>query len=214
MSVRLWRRLAEDLSGRSYRAILEQVEAHLRICQEGVALARRAAEGGLELSQARRDMARIEHLGDVERVGVAEDLSRALTTPMDREDIQRLSRAIDDVLDDLRDYVRETHLYDVRRHIEADPLLDAIGLGLRRLEDAVREVRDHGDDAVRHAVAARTLGNRVRRLYLDEMAALFTGDIDMPMLKRRELLRRLDLAGRGLADAADALNNGLIKRSH
>ena len=38
-------------------------------------------------------------------------LAGVLVTPVDREDLFRLSRSIDDVLDNLRDFVREWDLY-------------------------------------------------------------------------------------------------------
>jgi uncharacterized protein len=48
------------------------------------------------------------------------------------------------------------------------------------------------------------------------MAALLAEgqEVTTEVLRRRELLRRVDVTGLRLAEAADALSDGAVKRSH
>jgi uncharacterized protein Yka (UPF0111/DUF47 family) len=208
------RRVVDDLSGRSYRTTLDHVVQQLDTCLLGAELARQAAAGALEIDVARVEMRDLEHLGDREKASVVGRLGTALTTPMDREDIVRLSRAIDDVLDNLRDFVRETHLYRIEGDTGVDEIFEAIVDGVAALRTGIDRLRADPQLSSSQAGRARGLSNQVRRLYLHRMAELFGGDLTMDVLTKRELFRRLDLVGQRLADAADALQDGLLKRSH
>ena len=98
-------------------AILErQLEETMLACK----LARAVAEGSAVPSEAHERMAEIEHGGDVLRGELVTKLAGVLVSPIDREDLFRLSRSIDDVLDNLRDFVREWDLYQIeigRAHV-------------------------------------------------------------------------------------------------
>ncbi len=61
---------------------------------------------------------------------------------------------------------------------------------------------------------ANKASNAIRRRYQEGVAALLIGTVDATMLKRRELLRRLDVVGLRLGEAADALADGAVKRHH
>jgi uncharacterized protein len=136
-----------------------------------------------------------------------------LTAPMDREDLFRLSRSIDDILDNLRDLAREFDLYEVAAEpLLTDPLA-GIEMGVVGLREAVGSLVDEPDAA--GIVAAMAKKNEVRVSYQQSMAALLTSPepLDRGDLARRELLRRVDVCGLRLGEAADALADGAIKRS-
>jgi hypothetical protein len=46
------------------------------------------------------------------------------------------------------------------------------------------------------------------------VASLFEQEVSTELLKRRELLRRLDVVGLRLGECADALSDAMLKRSH
>jgi uncharacterized protein len=122
-------------------------------------------------------------------------LSETLTTPFDREDLFRLSRSIDDVLDNLRDFVREADLMGVADERDCATLIDAIVEALEHLKTAIAHVLDEPHRAPERALGAKKGGNHVRQLYQVAIASLFTEELSVDMLKRRELLRRLDVGG-------------------
>ena len=69
-----------------------------------------------------------------------------LIAPIDREDLFRLSRSIDDVLDNLRDFTREWDLFGIEAAKAYLSLLNATGAAIADLQLAVQAVaRDPGD---------------------------------------------------------------------
>lgn len=214
MGMRRMRRFADDLTGRSYGATIAIVGRQIDAATLGAYLARDASLGQVPTTEARSRMVDIEHAGDAERASLINALSRAITTPIDRADLFRLSRSVDDVLDNLRDYVRELDLYKVHENLGAVPLLEAITEGLSDLHTAVMQVNDRAAEVRPAAHESRRHGNDVRKLYQQQMAELFTQDFGIELMKRRELLRRLDVIGLRMIEATSALVDGMLKRSH
>jgi uncharacterized protein Yka (UPF0111/DUF47 family) len=208
------RRLVTDLTGRSGGKIVAHVLAQIDIAVEGVELAGSMARRELPTDEARSEMSQIEHRGDEQRVQLVHGLSGALATPIDREDLYRLSRSVDDVLDNLRDFVRESDLYQPGELAPMVEPLQAVADGLRCLRVAVTQILASPADVHTHAMEARKHGNQVRVLYQARLGELFNGrEVTMEVFKTRELLRRLDVVALRLSEAADALNDGMLKRS-
>jgi uncharacterized protein Yka (UPF0111/DUF47 family) len=205
-------RLISDLAGRSDRRLIEIVAGQIDVAVDGAALARTMAAGGTSAASARTAMSAIEHRGDDERSRLVVALTATLTTPIDREDLFRLSRCVDDVLDGVRDFVRETHLYGLAGQSSVIPILDAVIDGLCALRSAVQELPQNGSEAGRATLTAKKSASRIRQCYQLELAELFKGSLDIEIMKRRELLRRLDVVGLRLGEAADALADGIVKR--
>jgi uncharacterized protein len=166
-------------------------------------------------AKARTEMGAIEHLGDQHRSVLVEALSHALITPFDREDLFRLSRSIDDVLDNLRDFVREYDLFHAPPGEAFASVLVPIEEALVQLREAVGRILESPAGLTRGALAAKKVGNTVRQEYQTALAELFdASEVTMDVLKCRELLRRLDVVGLRLGESADALADGAMKRSH
>ncbi|MFA9429332.1 DUF47 domain-containing protein [Egicoccus sp. AB-alg2] len=208
------RRFFRNLTGRSDAVLVSHLLAQFDATTKAVDLVRALAGGEIDAAEGDRRMDAIESEGDDARRELIVELRQTLAAPMDREDLNRLSRSVDDVLDNLRDLAREFHLYG----FAAEPLLlegvDNLATGLAMLRTATEVLVDHPEDTARHAAESKK--NDVRRSYQHAMAQLLTGcdDVDTLLLRRRELLRRLDITGLRLAEAADALVDGAVKRSH
>lgn len=212
--VRKLKMLVTALSGRAdgnlVAAVLRQIETAI----EGAQLARDMAAREIGRGKAHDRIGEIEHEGDTRRGELVEMLSASITTPIDREDLFRLSRSIDDVLDTMRDFVREAHIYDIKHMERLLPLLDWVIEGLSDLAGAVGNVLDDPGSVVRDALNAKRQGGAIGRAYQYEIAELFADEISAETFKRRELARRLDIAGIRLSEAADALADGAMKRWH
>ncbi len=134
-----------------------------------------------------------------------------LVAPIDREDLFRLSRSIDDVLDNLRDFVREWDLYEI------EAAGDVRGRAPRHRQRRRRPPPGGADDRQgprRHEPVrprVQEAANEIRRLYDVELGRLFAGELTMEVLKSRELLRRLDVVGLRLNEAADVLADAAVK---
>lgn len=153
----------------------------------------------------------IERDGDEARHRVSELLTTTLAVPIDREDSARLSRSIDDVVNNLRDFVVEHELYGVRHPaLLLEPVLDRVSEGVDALTRSIDALGQSPKDA--GEAARRIRRNGVRDAYQRAMADLLQGEVTAEVLQQRELLRRLDVVGLRLGEAADALSDGALKR--
>ncbi len=188
--------------------VLRQIDATL----EAAALIELVVSDGRNLDTASGKMRGVEHAGDRARADLVLALSSAFSTPIDREDLFRLSRSTDDVLDNLRDFLREVRLFSPEGLEPCRALLPPLSDGLRHLRDAVSSIQHDGTTVERSTLATRKAGTAIRRGYEEELANLFGLPITSETLKQRELLRRLDVVGLRLSEAADALADGWLKR--
>ena len=158
---------------------------------------------------------RSEKDADEERRLLIDELNRTFVTPIDREDIFALSRAIDDVLDYAYSTVNELEILEV----SSNPYLLRMASLLR---DAAEEIRlamhrleDHPTVANDHAVRAKALENQIEQIYREAIADLFQGprDIDhiMEMLKLREIYRHMSNAADRGDEAANIIADIVVK---
>lgn len=152
---------------------------------------------------------------EVRRI-LIDELNRSFVTPIDREDLFSLSRAIDDVLDYADSTVEEMVLLGVQPNqylIRMVSLLrdaaEEINRGVQRLEDRPNVANDH-------AVRAKALENRVEAVYREAVGALFNGprDVDhvVDMLKLREIYRHLSNAADRGDEAANLIGDIVVKQ--
>jgi hypothetical protein len=130
--------LLRDLSGRTDQLLAGLILDQLTAASDGVRLAAELARGEVAPAVARVRIAEIEHQGDTGRVALVGRLRRSVSSPIDREDLFRLSRSIDDVLDTVRDFIREVDLFAVDNRSAYEPVLTALSAGLDELAEAVR----------------------------------------------------------------------------
>ncbi|MFI7005491.1 DUF47 domain-containing protein [Streptomyces sp. NPDC050145] len=214
MVTKALRRIVGDLTGRSHRRTLDLLSGQLEATLKGVDLAVDLAAGRIPPAAARTLMGDVEHEGDCRRAELVTELSVILTTPIDREDLYRFSRSVDDVLDNLRDLVRETDLFGMPGDPADLPALGAVRDGLDALRVAVADLLVDPRRVQEGAMTARKAAGRVRREYQLSLAALFRQELGTDTLSRRELLRRLDVIGLRLNSAAADLSDALLKRGH
>lgn len=190
-------------------SVMSLLREQVSTTRKGVSIALDAIEGHVEISESRQNVNDIEHEGDEVRSKVVHALARAWTTPLDREDLFRFSRSLDDTLDNIRDFVRELHLWKGDAGEHANVALTHVSVALRDLELAVA---DEGADMRRYCLEASKEVARVRRAYESGLAAVYKGRITMETLKTRDLLRRVDVIGLRLGESSDAILDGLVKR--
>lgn len=204
-------RLVRDLSGRSSADMVALLLLQTTASLDGARVARQAAGTAGSSATARDHIAVVEHVGDQARAQLVAMLAISLVTPVDREDLFRVSRSIDDVLDNLRDFVRELDLFEMSDQ-SLVPVIDAIIDGLELLYPAVAAVADSASDVGSRVLAAKKSCNDIRRCYQRQLVLLLDGEVTTSMLRRRELLRRLDVVGLRLGEAVDALADAAVKR--
>jgi predicted phosphate transport protein (TIGR00153 family) len=143
---------------------------------------------------------------EVRRV-LIDELNRSFVTPIDREDIFALSRAVDDVLDYADTTVEEMATLGVAPNSFLVRMASLLANAAQEIHRGVLQLKEHPNVANDHAVRAKALENRVESVYREAIAALFSGprDVDhvVEMLKLREIYRHLSNA----ADRGDAAAN-------
>jgi uncharacterized protein len=170
--------------------------------------------GDTDASEAHERVVELEHRGDTARRAFVRELASAVAPPLDREDLFRVSRSVDDVLDNLRDFAREVELLAVTDDDLFAETLSAVEVAVTRLGQAIDRIVEAPDQLGDSVLEANKASNAIRRRYQEAVAALLVGTVDVTMLKRRQLLRRLDVVGLRLGEAADALADGAVKRHH
>lgn len=205
-------RIIGDLRGRSNRRFIELLVGHVEATLDGARLVERAARGEIDWAAARVAMREVEHRGDGLRESLIVELASAIITPIDREDLFRVSRSIDDVLDNLRDFVRQCDLFEIRDAAVMVPVLETIVVAVTALRETIVVIVDAPGQITIRASLVKKSGNRIRLAYDAALAELFRGELRMEVLKEREALRRLDVVGLRLGEAADALSDGAMKR--
>jgi uncharacterized protein Yka (UPF0111/DUF47 family) len=207
-----WRRLWRDLIGRGDEVFIELLRRQVSIALTAATTLRDAQQHEKLPDDVRDEIHRLEDQGDQQRAEMHSEMARALTTPIDREDLYRLSHSLDDVLDNLRDFTIELERYGADPSERFTAPLNALAQGLEELEHAIGELARGADRATAAAGAAKH-ANDARHAYHDSMSELLHEDeVTMRTLRQRELLRRLDIAGLRLGEAADALTSGALKR--
>jgi hypothetical protein len=206
-------RIVRDLSGANSELFRAYLLAAMDATLEAARLVCALAAGELTASEAANRMRDIEHQGDAERAHLVADLRTALVTPIDREDLFRLSRAIDDILDNLRDFVRAWRLFEMDRSPVVLPVSDAVVEAVEDLRAAVEGLGLEQGAIGAKALAAKKSTGLIRRTCDQQLALLLKGEISNRMLQERELLRRLDDVGLRLRTAADALSDAVVKRA-
>ncbi|HDN79240.1 MAG: DUF47 domain-containing protein [Chloroflexi bacterium] len=151
---------------------------------------------------------------EVRRI-LIDELNRSFVTPIDREDIFALSRAIDDVLDYAYTTVDEMEILEVQPNEYLRKMVALLEEAANELYLAVVRLKDHPNVANDHAVRAKTLENQVESVYREAIADLFNGPKDAEhltqLLKLRELYRHLSNAADRGDEAANIIGDIVVK---
>ena len=158
---------------------------------------------------------KMEKEADEVRRILIEELNRTFVTPLDREDIHALSRAIDDVLDYAYTTVDEMVILDVKPNAYMQRMVSLLRDAAYEIHLGVLRLSDHPGVAEDHAVRAKALENRIETVYREALAELFhmPRDVDhvVEMLKLRETYRHLSNAADRGDEAANVLTDVVVK---
>ena len=161
------------------------------------------------------EVRRCEKEADEVRRILIDELNRTFVTPMDREDIFALSRAIDDILDYAYSTVDEMAVLHVTPNSYLQRMVSLLRDAAEEVHLAMLRLKDHPGVATDHAQRAKALENRVESVYREAIGALFEGPADpehiVEMLKLREIYRHLSNAADRGDEAANIINDIVVK---
>ena len=159
-----------------------------------------------------RDIRELEHEGDRLTHAVVDLLNRTFVTPIDRDDLYRLSSAIDDVCDFVDEAADNIDAYEVRQVPEKARLqAEVIHRAASRLHEAVERLEGFKDSS-RQLVALRELEDEGDRLVREAVAELFRSTTDpLTIIRWKDIHEQLEEAVDACETAADVLEAILVK---
>jgi len=144
-----------------------------------------------------------------------DELNRTFVTPIDREDIFSLSRAIDDMLDYAFSTVDEMEILKVNPTEHMVRIASLLRDAAYEIHLATQRLQRNPNVAIDHAQRAKALENRVETVYREALAELFKGPEDVKhivkMLKKREVYRHLSNAADRGDDAGNIISDIVVK---
>ena len=157
----------------------------------------------------------LESEADEELRILIDELNRTFVTPIDREDIAALARALDDILDDTWFTINEMDILEVEPNAHLQEISAKLCDGAKEIKLAMDRLEQHPAVATTHAIRARGVKNDIETLYAKALADLFRKPKDLEnvimMLKLREIYRHLFHAGGRIGDAADIVDDIVVK---
>jgi uncharacterized protein Yka (UPF0111/DUF47 family) len=154
---------------------------------------------------------RLEEEADDLRKAVVDELNKAFVTPIDREDIYALSRAVDDILDYGKSTVDEMLAFEVEptKHMR----LMAAGLSdmATSIAVAIELLTKDPTKAYEKVLHAKKRENYVEHCYREALVDLFKTDNVVTILKVREIYRHMSNAADKGDEAANILGNIMVK---
>lgn len=205
-------RFLQSFGPRASEELVARLRGQLAAGLSAVATITSMLSGELASDAAIAQLVDIEHEGDRQRAAFVDLLSRTLVTPLDREDLYRCSRSLDDLVDELRDFAREWRLIGSADSSPLVRVLDELRVALDETTTVVAELGKAEELADGVLVGALRAAMQVRMVHEDEITALLQGEVTMEVLRSRELLHRLDAVGLHLVTALTILADSMVKR--
>ena len=163
-------------------------------------------------TQERGDFVKVkEKEADAVRRELVDDINRTFITPIDRDDLYRLSTSIDDLADYAWTTVKEIRIYD----ITPDAHLLTMARTLLKMADGLlvctqKLEKDHAGVAA-EATKVKKLENTLNVRFHQSIAALFEEDDIKKILKYREIYNHMNHAADKGDFSADILLDIVVK---
>ncbi len=158
------------------------------------------------------DVREVEHKCDFLTREIIQRLNKTFVTPIDREDIHSLARALDDVMDAIDDAAALIPLYRIERiRPGARELTRVISQQTAEVRLAV-EALERRTGVMQRAVEINRLENEADALHKTAVGQLFDEERDpIAVVKWKEILDLLEDATDRCEDVANLLENVVVK---
>jgi hypothetical protein len=159
-----------------------------------------------------RDIKELEHEGDRLTHEVVDLLNRTFVTPFDRDDMYRLSTALDDICDHVDDAAEKVGGYGIRDvRPQAIEQARVIHRSATKLSEAIARLEGFKDSR-RQLIELRDLEDEGDRIAREAISELFRGGTDAVTLVRwKDIHEQLEEAVDACENAADVLEAILVK---
>ncbi|MFH0760617.1 MAG: DUF47 family protein [Bacteroidota bacterium] len=162
-----------------------------------------------------REIKLLETKGDDIVHQVFDRIDTTFITPFDREDIQKLTMKMDDVLDNINTASQQIRLYKPLRPLPQFRELNLVVVrGCEQIRIAILELRnlkkpEKINDACAKIQELENLGDDIYHRLISELFAEETDAVEL--IKNKEILETLEFATDRIEDVSDVLKTILIK---
>jgi uncharacterized protein len=186
------------------------LERQAKVAQRAIPVLGRFVDEGANYEAIRDEVTRIEKEGDAIVDEVLESLSNTFVTPIDREDLQRLSKKLDDVLDYVNLTARSLVIFALDR--PSTPMIKQLET-LKESCDILVEImpclrKNKYDTLIQGCQRIQKLEKAADTIFRQELSRLFHDPtVDAKdILRAREILDHLETA----VDSCDAVAETLL----
>lgn len=170
-----------------------------------------------KLSQKMAQLHGIEHAADIEKHEMMRHLAAEFITPIEREDILRLSQEIDDVTDAVEDVLLRMYMFNIT-FVKADALLftEAIVNACRELKTTMEEFRHFKKSGVIHdsIVEINRMEEECDRLYTNAVRTLYVESKDaVEIIAWTEIYAILEKCSDACEHVANMVESVIMKNS-
>ncbi len=195
----------------------DHIEQLSVIIHQAAVVLTEAKAPGANLESIRQRIQDLEHQGDQQVHKMLASLSATFVTPIDREDLQRLSKRLDDILDLVNAAIRACVIFGVANPTQPMRLLiDKLVECTALLQEAVPKLRSHNyPEAIRICSRVSIAEKDGDSVYRDALLQLFHDPaIDAKtILREREVLEDLEKAINRCENVAELITNVAVKNS-
>ena len=188
-----------------FMAMADQIRIGSRLLEELVSV----DPPSPEKAQAIRE---VEHKCDFLTHEIIQRLNKTFVTPIDREDIHSMAKALDDVMDAVDDAALLLPLYRIQRvRPGVRELSKIISTQAEQMRKAM-EALERKKGVLEHAVEINRLENEADKVYREAVGRLFDEETDpIAVMKWKEILDALERATDRAEDVANLVENIVVK---
>ncbi len=152
-----------------------------------------------------------EHEADQVHYRLVDAINRTFITPIDRDDLFRLSTSIDDLADYAWTTVKDLRIYDISPDKNLAAMVEILLQMADGLLGCVKHLRNNHAQVALEAKKVKKLENNLNEKYHESIAELFTSDDFKEILKYREIYSHMNHASDKGDICADLLQNIVVK---
>ncbi len=199
----LWKIFGNKREVDFYELLVEQSEKTLLGCKALVKY--------LDNTSDHDEVSRLEQEADDIRRILIDEINQTFLTPMDREDIFTLSRAVDDVIDHAYNTVKEMEVFEVSANEFLIKMAELLVKGAEELTNAIKHLKKNPNVAIEYVVRAKRLENKMNDTFLAALNQLFAGNNVRQMLIYREIYRHFNRSADRVDEAANIISDIVVK---
>ena len=168
------------------------------------------------IPEKRDKIKEIEHKGDDMVHVISEALNKTFVTPIDHDDLSKLTSRLDDILDYIEAASHRMWSYEIKT-VPPDmvKLTEVILRSAEEVNHAVKDLRNFKkkNEIIKHCIEINRLENLGDDITHVAVAALFKQKDSIEIIKLKEIYEYLEEATDKCEDAADVIKDVFIKNS-